>query len=194
MLLGLALLLGGCLAAPQMPPPQDAPPAEDAPRGPLPPVEAPAFSEAILVTTIGEMQLFPQEEPYLHAAPGGALLLAAPHVPALFRSVDGGRTWVPLFDARAAGDEGEPTEGRTDAAFANGAHGSLHWLGLQGEDHRLPFQTSADGGFTWSAAVDLAEAEDVDRQWIAGLPDGRLVATWAQGSLVVRTSRDGGST
>ncbi len=200
--MGLALCtlaiagLAGCFSDDE-----DSTPAAMEP-GPLPTLDGIRFAAS---QVLGTMTL--GAEPSVAVAPDGTAYVTTPI--ALWRSDDGGHTWIDLGAPFCS--FGLPTcpgleqsapedlQGGGDADIWVTPDGRLHWLGLFGEAGAVSYQVSEDRGETWSPAVDLAEGDDADRQWITGRADGTLFASWrnfpSQGdsSIVVRASFDGGN-
>ncbi len=146
-------------------------------------------------------------EPGVAVAPDGTLYATTPL--ALWRSDDGGATWIqlgtPVCPAGAPAcpmlEEREPgMRGGGDADLYVAPDGRLHWLGLADGDNAIPYQVSEDKGVTWNEPYDLAGDDSGDREWITGDAKGTLFASWrnfpAQGDakILSRTSYDGGAT
>lgn len=68
--------------------------------------------------------------------------------------------------------------GGGDGDLAVLADGMLAWVGLRGGGLSVPFQRSSDGGASWSEAIDLAEGNTTDRQWIVRAPGDVLHVVW----------------
>ncbi|MHB8634460.1 MAG: sialidase family protein [Thermoplasmatota archaeon] len=93
--------------------------------------------------------------------------------------------------------------GEGDGALAVEGSGKLDWLGLHCGNSTaivsfpsdaIPFQTSSDGGATFSAPVDVSGGTGYDREWLDATSNGCLVAAWkdTQGYFV-NVSPDGGT-
>lgn len=173
-----AAALTGCAEAPLVPA-SVGDPAEllDAPR---PELVVPVPLPPVLVGDPGG-----GAEPNIAVAPDGTLFVASPL--AVWRSADHGATWT---QAKAKG-----LTGGGDGDIAFDANGTLYWLGLGGEDGPIPFQTSTDGGETWSKAVDVSDGTGFDREWLDVTASGKVYTTWrGEEGLEFNFSPDGGAT
>lgn len=177
LLASLAPILAGCVT---QPPAGTLDPSGEAPDV-RPELVAPAFLPAV---KLGTMEL--GAEPNVAVAPDGTVYVSTPL--ALWRSDDLGHTYQAIGDQKGCTLGSALCEGRNpglvgggDGSLAITPEGFLHWAGLGG-GHHVPYQRSVDRGESWSAAVDLAPAEDgynvTDRQWIAADDDGTLYAVW----------------
>lgn len=140
-------------------------------------------------------------EPTVAIAPNGTVYVET--VGDLWRSDDGGRSYVPLGDPTCwpIGDVptcppgltryDSDTQGGGDGDTAVDADGALYWVGLFGDSGNVPFQVSTDAGSNFSDPVYLAKGS-ADRQWIEARPNGTLYVSWVSDQLEMRTSFDGG--
>lgn len=211
----LALVLAGCLAAPEAPAPasttmEPAPPAASVLAGTLEPdaLEAPVF-DVLDAVTGGRLG-----EPSVWAHTDGTLYMAAPGCDRnpndptdtrvcrsglVFRSDDAGASWTRLNrdeDGALVDDRASYANG--DAEVAVDAAGVVYASNL---GRGIQVFRSEDRGASWTHLGNATpEGHWADRQWMAAGAPGHLVVTWMGGEesdlrkVAVNTTFDGGAT
>ena len=171
-----AFVVAGCVQGPVTSPTTTAPPTEEPT---VPPAPGP-----ITLGPLVELGSAPGE-PNVAVAADGTIHVVS--ITTLWSSTDGGATYTQQSRA--------DLHGGGDGDLAIDGDGTLHYLGLGGQDGPIPYQRSTDGGETFSDAIDLSDEGGFDREWIHATPEGRIYAVWRDDDgVVVNTSTDGGLT
>ena len=201
LLLPLALLASAGLGAAAAGPGADPPPAPQATPDPGAGITFHNNTMADFSATSGEpiIKVDKQDRIFVTSPFGFSLTLSL-----LWRSDDGGRTYVPLGSPVLRDAVTGPGGGDTDVDFDD--QNRLYFVDLSAAC--VTVAVSEDGGNTFPAdrtnyLTCVSEKEPAaidDRQWIAAVGDGRAYATWRRftgtGALPfwMFTTRDGGKT
>ncbi|HSL83089.1 MAG TPA: hypothetical protein VLF66_09945, partial [Thermoanaerobaculia bacterium] len=127
-------------------------------------------------------------EPFIRVGPDDAIYVSAPFglsttVSLLWKSIDGGRTFIPLGTPIVRDAVTAPGGGDTHQAFDG--NGALYYVDLSGAC--VTSAVSLDGGNTFPpertnsvtcVSEEQPEAATDDRQWVGAFGDGIGYATW----------------
>ncbi len=190
------LLVAACAGAP--PEGADAPATRAGAAAPAAPT---ALTLGAPVLHLGQLA----REPMFVEHPDGTLFLSGygsqvtgvdpRSVPFLWKSVDGGATWVAVDVGTAA----DGAIGNSDVDLAIAPDGTLYFAAMgfdrsAFEGVHVAIGASRDGGATWSWSL-LSEDRFDDRPWVEVAPNGTAHAVWNDGAGVSHAvSTDGGAT